>query len=241
MFKRFLTLGIVILTLSLGSFCFASIQLISPSSGAAGVPLNGSFQWQPVAGADRYVLRISSSFLLQDNVPTSACQSGVCNLYFTELQENARPEYGENYTWDVVAYNENSALLDSSPAYSFSTAQEPPPSCDNDGVCDAPEETSENCSDCGGGGGGQEEPIIAPLKAGSLWELINNLINFFFIFGIVLGPLLIIYAAIIMMTSAGDPDKLAKAKTIITWTVVALIIILLAKAIPAIVKGSFGG
>ena len=224
MFKKFLILGISLLGLFIASFCFASIQLISPSSGAAGVPLNGSFQWQPVAGADRYVLRISSSFLLQDNVPTSACQSGVCNLYFTELQENARPEYGESYTWDVVAYNENSMLLDSSPAYSFTTEQEPPPS-------DGPFP----------GGGGEEKPIIAPLKAQSLWELVNNLINFFFIFGIVLGPLMIIYASIIMMTSAGNPDKLAKAKTIITWTVVALVIILLAKAIPAIVKGSLGG
>jgi len=224
MFKKFLILGISLLGLFIASFCFASIQLISPSSGAAGVPLNGSFQWQPVAGADRYVLRISSSFLLQDNVPTSACQSGVCNLYFTELQENARPEYGESYTWDVVAYNENSMLLDSSPAYSFTTEQEPPPS-------DGPSP----------GGGGEEKPIIAPLKAQSLWELVNNLINFFFIFGIVLGPLMIIYASIIMMTSAGNPDKLAKAKTIITWTVVALVIILLAKAIPAIVKGSLGG
>ncbi len=145
-------------------------------------------------------------------------------MYFTELQENARPEYGESYTWDVVAYNENSMLLDSSPAYSFTTEQEPPPS-------DGPSP----------GGGGEEKPIIAPLKAQSLWELVNNLINFFFIFGIVLGPLMIIYASIIMMTSAGNPDKLAKAKTIITWTVVALVIILLAKAIPAIVKGSLGG
>lgn len=224
MFKKFLILGAIILGLFIGNFCLATIQLISPSSGASDVPLNGSFQWNPVSGADRYVLRINSSNLLVDNVPTSNCVSGICNFYFDELSAEARPQYSDSYTWDVSAYDAGSVLLDFSPLYSFTSEQEPAPS-------DEPPP----------GGGGEEEPIIAPLKAQSLWELVNNLINFFFIFGIVLGPLMIIYASIIMMTSAGNPEKLAKAKTIITWTIIALVIILLAKAIPAIVKGSLGG
>jgi len=241
MFKKFLILGAVVIGLFTSSFCLAAIQLISPSSGVSDVPIDGSFQWEPVSGADRYVLRINSSLRLEDNVPASACSSGVCNLYFIDLEESARPQYGENYTWDITAYNAGSVLIDSSPIYSFTSEQEPPPSCNNPQVCE-PQlgETPQNCSECAGGGG-EDQPITPPLKAASLWELINNLINFFFIFGIVLGPLMIIYASIIMMTSAGNPDKLAKAKTIITWTVIALVIILLAKAIPAIVKGSLGG
>jgi hypothetical protein len=240
MFKKFLILGIFVFSLFFGNFCLAAIQLISPSSGASDVPLDGSFQWNPVAGADRYALRINSSLLLQDNVPASACSSGICNLYFIDLSEGARPQYGESYSWDVVAYNAGSVLIDSSPIYSFTSEQEPPPSCNNDGDCDEPEETPQNCSDCTGGGGG-DQPLAPPLKAASLWELINTLINFFFIFGIALGPLLIIYASVIMMTSAGNPEKLAKARMIITWTIIALVVLLIAKAIPAIVKGSLGG
>jgi len=243
MFKKFLIFGVVIFSFFASSFCFAAIQLISPSSGASSVLLDGSFQWHPVTGADRYVLRINSSLRLEDNVPASVCESGICNLYFIDLEENARPQYGESYTWDVVAYDAGSIFIDSSPIYSFTSEQEPAPSCNNPEVCE-PQlgETAQNCPECsGGGGGGEDQPLVPPLKAGSLWELINTLINFFFIFGIALGPLLIIYASIIMMTSAGSPEKLTKARTIITWTVIGLIIILLAKAIPAIVRGSLGG
>jgi hypothetical protein len=184
---------------------------------------------------------MNTSNMLVDNIPASSCVSGVCNFYFIDLPSGARIENGLSYTWSITAYNASGNAIGYSPVYSFTSEPEPPPSCHNTTACE-PElgETAQNCPECSGGGG-DGGPLVSPLKAASLWELINTLINFFFIFGIVIGPLLIIYASIIMMTSAGSPEKLAKARTIITWTVIALIVLLLAKAIPAIVKGSLGG
>ena len=238
MFKKFLILGAVVSSLFLGGFCSAAvINLQVPADGASGVLLDGSFQWDSI-GADRYVLRINSSNMLVDNVP---CGPDLCNFYFIDLPEGARPQYAESYTWEVSASSASNILIGSSPAYTFTSEQAPPPSCHDPEVCEPYlGETAQNCSECSTTPTGNGL-LVSPLKAASLWELINTLINFFFIFGIALGPLLIIYASVTMMTSAGSPEKLAKARTIITWTVIALVVLLLAKAIPAIVKGSLGG
>ncbi len=199
------------------------------------------FEWNEssVPDIDEYGLNIhpeGSSWVEQKLKPEDWCEAGIC--YFPALE---LIDYGQHYEWRVTAFK-GKDMVDSSAFISFVCEDAPAPECHNTEVCEPLlGETAQNCPECSGGGSGEDKPIIPPLKAGSLWELVNNIINFFFIFGIVLAPLLIIYASIIMMTSAGDPDKLTKAKTIITWTVVALIIILLAKAIPAIVKGSLGG
>ena len=92
-----------------------------------------------------------------------------------------------------------------------------------------------------GGNGGGPVGLTNPLEAETLEEAINALINFLFLLAFTLGPLLIIYAAFLILSAAGREEQIRKGKNIILWTLVALTIILLAKGLPSIIKGALGG
>ncbi len=83
--------------------------------------------------------------------------------------------------------------------------------------------------------------LVNPLKAKTLKEALDALINFLFFLAMALAPILIIYAAFLTLTAAGDAVKINKAKQIILWTLVAVAIVLLAKGLPSVIKGAFGG
>ncbi|MFQ6049551.1 MAG: pilin [Candidatus Paceibacterales bacterium] len=106
---------------------------------------------------------------------------------------------------------------------------------------------------CHGGGGSIEANVTInvgaapgwirienPLTADTFGELVDKLINFIFTIAIVLAPLMIIIAGFLFVTSGGKPEQVAKAKTIITWTIIGFIIILLAKGIVALIDQILG-
>lgn len=62
-----------------------------------------------------------------------------------------------------------------------------------------------------------------------LWKIIFDL-------AIVLAPLLIVYAGFLFVTAAGNPDTIKKAKDVITWTIVGLVIILISGGIASVIK-----
>jgi len=78
--------------------------------------------------------------------------------------------------------------------------------------------------------------IENPLRAESFNEIINSLINFFLNIAIALTPLMIIWAAFLFVTSAGNPLQVDKAKRIIIYTLIGLAVILFAKGFIAIIK-----
>ena len=80
-------------------------------------------------------------------------------------------------------------------------------------------------------------PII---EAKSVEEIINVIVNFIFWTALALAPIMIILAAFYFLTSGGNPEKVNTAKRIIFWTLIGLFIVLLAKAIPAIIKQIIG-
>jgi len=86
-------------------------------------------------------------------------------------------------------------------------------------------------------------PIVLknPLNQDTLWEAINAVIDFFVLAGFAIAPILIIYAAILMIFAGGDAVKINRAKSIILWTLIALAVILFAKGLPSVIKGAFGG
>lgn len=90
------------------------------------------------------------------------------------------------------------------------------------------------------GDGGPLE-LRNPLKADTLWEAIDLVINFLILAAFAIAPILIIYSAFLMILSHGDAAKVNKGKSIISWTLVALAIVLFAKGLPSIVKGMFSG
>ena len=222
--KYFLITGILAIFISLANFCFASpLTLISPSNGGSDVEVDDYFQWEPgPAGTVKYVLDIDQFTQSEDNILSTVCSGGVCSFAFIDLTIG-NINYLSEYTWRITAYNAAGIPIDSSPEYSFTTQQPPAPPPN------------------GNGNGNGGIPLINPLKADTLGEAINNFINFLFFLGMAVGPILIIYAAFLLLTAAGDATKINKAKTIIFWTLIALAIIVFAKGLPAAIKGAMGG
>jgi len=77
------------------------------------------------------------------------------------------------------------------------------------------------------------EPLF---KLPTFEELINGIISFISWVAIAIVPIAIIVAAFYFLTSGGDPEKVRTAKRIIFYTIIGLIIILLARGLPAIIR-----
>jgi PKD repeat protein len=75
-----------------------------------------------------------------------------------------------------------------------------------------------------------------PFQLPTFEELINAIIDFISWVAIAIVPIAIIVAAFYFLTSGGDPEKVRTAKRIIFFTIIGLIIILLARGLPAIIR-----
>jgi hypothetical protein len=62
-------------------------------------------------------------------------------------------------------------------------------------------------------------------------KTISNITNFLFVTVVVLSILAITIAAFLIVVGHGDPDKTSIAKSIILWSVVAMVLMLMSKAI----------
>lgn len=130
------------------------------------------------------------------------------------------------YEWQIQAiaidtnYNSNSV---NGPEFTTTQAPVPPPPPDNNG------------------GGMGPITLKNPLDQESLWDAIDAVLNFLILVSFAIAPILIIYSAFLMIFAGGDATKLNRARTIISWTLIALAVILSAKVLPSVIKGAFGG
>ena len=76
-----------------------------------------------------------------------------------------------------------------------------------------------------------------PLKAESITELIEILINFVFFLGIAIAPIVFLFGGFTFLTGAGNPQKVEKGKQIMLYTAVGLMVVLLSKALVELIKG----
>jgi len=83
--------------------------------------------------------------------------------------------------------------------------------------------------------------LINPLFCQDTPCVIEVIINFLFYLGSALIVLMIIIGAILLITSAGDPQKVSTAKRLLFWTVIGLAIILFAKGVISVIKNILGG
>ncbi len=81
--------------------------------------------------------------------------------------------------------------------------------------------------------------IMNPVPGTDLADIIKNIINFIFTASLFIAPLMIIIAAFVLATAAGDTVKVDTAKKIILWTVVGFLVVLLSKGIFQAVQGLF--
>jgi len=210
---KFLTISVLGLIILLPGFVLAvsSPAGLTPCSGTQ--PLSVLLDWsdESVHHYELYYKRAEDTNW-QDRYPS------VSQYQVTGLSPS------QDYQWYVVSCG-NPECSDRAPSgiCSFTTEElAPPPN---------------------GGNGGDGSPIdlTNPLAADNLIDALNAFLNFLFFLAMAVAPILIIYAAFLILTSGGDPAKVSKGRQIILWTLIAVAIVLLAKAFPAIIKGAFGG
>lgn len=207
----------------------AVVTRTSPGNGASDIPVTAYFEWNEIANATKYILEIDEFAEEQDNIAASTyCSAGACSFGFLDLTigsiEEGSPGDPQTYYWKVRGANNDGDGLAQSDWWSFTTeiATEPPPPPPD-------------------GDGGPPAELTPPIAAETLAELFTAIINFLFYLVIALVPLMIIWAAFLILTAAGKAEQVNKGKTIILWTLVAIAIVLLAKGLPSVVKGILGG
>jgi heme/copper-type cytochrome/quinol oxidase subunit 2 len=79
-----------------------------------------------------------------------------------------------------------------------------------------------------------------PLQATEFEDILENIIDFIFTIAIVLVPLIVVIAGILFVTAGGNLAQINKAKTMIIWTAIGFLIILLSKGIMGIITNLLG-
>lgn len=82
--------------------------------------------------------------------------------------------------------------------------------------------------------------IPNPLKANNIPDLINNIVTYLIEIATIILPLVLIYAAYLLMTTGGDIEKAILGRKTITYAVVGYILILISKGVTMIIASILG-
>ena len=221
--KNLLILFTIILGLTTlkADFCLALNNPINPETSAVG---EGSailrWEWYENGGTlkqFKVLYKNTESTVWTARYPIA--DSGIITYNLMGLVENTI------YQWRVKAEAQDPANDSSfTDDVTFTTTQAPIPPPPN-------------------GNGWWSGPIALknPLDQDNIWDAINAVLNFLILIAFAIAPILIIYSAFLMIFATGDTVKINKAKSIITWTLVALAIILFSKGLPSVIKEMLGG
>jgi len=77
-----------------------------------------------------------------------------------------------------------------------------------------------------------DNPLDPNIK--TLWQLIDKVIDFVFMIAWMVTPIIIIVSGFFFMTAQGEPEKILKAKKIILWALIGLLIVTSAKGLVAL-------
>lgn len=82
--------------------------------------------------------------------------------------------------------------------------------------------------------------IEPPLEATTIPALIDEVINFIFLVGVAVAPVMILVGAFYFMTAAGNPERVSKAKRIIMWTLIGVVILYMADVLISVIRSALG-
>ena len=85
------------------------------------------------------------------------------------------------------------------------------------------------------------QEIPNPIGAKNFTDIINSIADFAVILITPIAVLVILYAAALFMFSAGDVEKVKKAKKALLWAVVGLMIVLTGRGIIFIIQDALRG
>ena len=82
--------------------------------------------------------------------------------------------------------------------------------------------------------------ICNPLRSTNVTDIVTNILTLLFNFALVLTPVMVVVAGTMFVTAGGDPGRISTAKSILLWTAVGLVIIVLARGLVAVLGTIIG-
>jgi len=79
-----------------------------------------------------------------------------------------------------------------------------------------------------------------PVASQAVFDIIMTIINWAFYLLLAAAALVVVFAAYLFLTAAGDPDKTGKARNYILYALIAVVVGFLAKAIVSLVAKMLG-
>ncbi len=77
--------------------------------------------------------------------------------------------------------------------------------------------------------------ICPPIPVPGIWEIVDRVVKWIFYIAAVIAPIMIILGAILLMTSAGIPEKARRGKLTVVWAIVGFAIVLIARVVVSLV------
>jgi len=80
-----------------------------------------------------------------------------------------------------------------------------------------------------------------PIEKESIAEVITGIVDWTYKIALIVAPLMIMLGGFYLVTAAGDPGRVDTGKKIITWTIVGIIVVLLATSVKVVIESLLGG
>ena len=234
--NKFLTIFLgAIISLLFANYCFAALSNpITPgveSVGTGSAILTWDYNTKELIDVVRFKLlwrdtAAETWYDVYPKTPTSTSTEAITSVLYVL---RGLPTGGSTYEWTIGAENINPTLnsddVIGTPFETTVPEEEEP----------GEEEGEEN------GGPSTISEIMNPFgeDLGNVQDAANAFMEFLLLAGFAVGPILIIYAAFLLLTKQGSPVAVAQAQKIILWTVISLSIMLFAKGVPSVVKDLF--
>ncbi len=83
--------------------------------------------------------------------------------------------------------------------------------------------------------------LVNPIGAGDIPTLIDKIATWLLEIGATISTIIILWSALIFMTSGGNKDKVTQARKTLWYAIIGIVILLVAKGITSIIKGFLSG
>lgn len=105
--------------------------------------------------------------------------------------------------------------------------------------------TKDDCSsglECRGGLCQRENAadFCNPLRSDNLVDIVDRVITIAFWVALSISPIPIIYAGFLFVTAGGQSKNIDTAKSMLLWTVIGLVVIMMARGIVPVLRNLFG-
>lgn len=87
----------------------------------------------------------------------------------------------------------------------------------------------------------QNITIPNPLGANTITELIDNIATWLLGIGLTISTIIIIWAAIVFMTSGGNSERVTTARKTLWYAIIGIVVLLLAKGVTSIIQNFLSG